>query len=210
MARHTHTTTTTKPKTNPLAKLANVFAILNLLIFAVCLGLAAHLVDRYFSGVGAVLRLTTRGPVVIAFLFFALLASSVGIATNLLGFIPTTHPEAGRLASLAGNHVTLALTYLAAGFGIKSLKDKLFSGGSQYPKEIKALAALFIIAMLTQLLYVIALALVKHEHTTHPITEHNTGYNNNGVDTLPTHSKQMPVGHHHHNAAPMDNRAAIA
>jgi hypothetical protein len=62
-------------------------SLVNLVLFIIIAALTAHLVDGFFDGKRAIVALMTKGPSVVALAFFALLASSVGIATSILGFI---------------------------------------------------------------------------------------------------------------------------
>jgi hypothetical protein len=74
-------------KKGPCFACSHLMSLVNLVLFIIIAALTAHLVDGFFDGKTAIVALMTKGPSVVALAFFALLASSVGIATSILGFI---------------------------------------------------------------------------------------------------------------------------
>jgi hypothetical protein len=64
-----------------------LMSLVNLMLFIIIAAVTAHLVDGFFDGKIAIVALMTREFSIIALAFFALLASSVGIATSILGFV---------------------------------------------------------------------------------------------------------------------------
>jgi hypothetical protein len=75
-------------KKGALTGLTAAFSLLNLIVFAVMIGIASSLFESWSNGEGLTPRLFSAPRASsIALLMFSLLAGSVGFATNLLGLV---------------------------------------------------------------------------------------------------------------------------
>jgi hypothetical protein len=129
-----------------------VLKVTNLALFLITMSLAAHMIDNVFDRKLSFVLVYSSLPA-LAFLFISVLASSVGIASNLCPW------------TLNHNTTTLGLSWLAGGFAIKCLRSTIFDGSRQSSRESKALASLHIILMVTTLLYCVGLHLYYKPNT---------------------------------------------
>lgn len=181
-------------KKGALTGLTAAFSLLNLVVFAVTIGLAASLFESWSNGEGLTPRLFSAPRASsIALLMFSLLASSVGAATSLLGLVhASAWNETARYANLAGSMITLPLTWLAGGFAIRVYKGDTGSM-NEFAVKLRTLGAFSCIGALLMLLYVLHLGLFKHRADGAPtVAAHN--------NTAPV-TTQKRVDDHHHNAA---------
>jgi hypothetical protein len=154
---------------------ASLLPAVNFLLYAIITAIAAYLYDKLATlDVGVVGLLT---PVdVYTCIVFSLLAGSVGMAASILGFFHGGFfTESSRFGSLAANFISLALTFLAAGFAIRGLRSNRASGVDGTTRALKSLFAFDIILMFFSLGYAIYAGMFRHESTEVVDTSHHAG-----------------------------------
>jgi uncharacterized membrane protein len=131
--------------------------------FAAITAIAAYLFDKLATQDPEVTNLLSPIAVFTA-IIFSLLAGSVGMAASILGFFHGGFfNESSRFGSMAANYISLALTFLAAGFSIRCLRSKFATGSKGNGAALKSLFALDICLMLFSLLYALHTGMFRHD-----------------------------------------------
>jgi hypothetical protein len=152
-----------KGRKSGLGVCSSLLPAINFILFATITAIAAYLFDKLATQDAEVTNLLSPIAVFTA-IIFSLLAGAVGMAASLIGFFHGGFfNESSRFGSLAANFVSLALTFLAAGFAIRCLRSKFAGGSSANARALKSLFALDIILMAFSLLYAMHTGMFRHD-----------------------------------------------